>query len=75
MIHSGAVLCVRWANGEGRFLASGSDDTKIIIWELSGYVFCVQFYLTASHSQFTVPVQKRRLVTWMEPRIRKSIGL
>ncbi|KAM3581865.1 HIR complex subunit [Umbelopsis sp. WA50703] len=31
----GAVLCVRWSNTEGRYLASGSDnDNTIIIWEL-----------------------------------------
>jgi WD40 repeat protein len=31
----GAVLCVRWSNIEGRYLASGSDnDNTIIIWEL-----------------------------------------
>ena len=30
-LHNGAVLCLQWS-GNGR-LASGSDDTKIIIWE------------------------------------------
>jgi protein HIRA/HIR1 len=30
--HNGAVLCVRWsATG---LLASGSDDTKIVIWNI-----------------------------------------
>ncbi|KAH8550148.1 WD40-repeat-containing domain protein [Umbelopsis sp. PMI_123] len=34
-MHNGAVLCVRWSNVEGRYLASGSDnDNTIIIWEL-----------------------------------------
>ncbi|KAI8141993.1 WD40-repeat-containing domain protein [Fennellomyces sp. T-0311] len=33
--HSGAVLCVRFSNNEGRYLASSSDnDNVIIIWEL-----------------------------------------
>jgi protein HIRA/HIR1 len=35
--HSGAVLCVRWAFS-GRWLASGSDDTVIMIWDLDPYV-------------------------------------
>lgn len=30
----GAVLCVRWSNEGGRYLASSSDnDNVIIIWE------------------------------------------
>jgi protein HIRA/HIR1 len=32
-LHTGAVLCVRWSNGNGRLLASGSDDSKIVIWD------------------------------------------
>ncbi|KAJ3413687.1 HIR complex subunit [Chytridiales sp. JEL 0842] len=32
-LHSGAVLCVRWSNEGGRYIASGSDDNKIVIWE------------------------------------------
>ncbi|CAO3610025.1 unnamed protein product [Mucor hiemalis] len=33
-MHNGAVLCVRWSNGDGRYLASSSDnDNVIIIWE------------------------------------------
>ncbi|GAC71397.1 histone transcription regulator HIRA [Moesziomyces antarcticus T-34] len=31
--HTGSVLVVRWANS-GRFLASGSDDTVGLIWDL-----------------------------------------
>ena len=31
--HTGAVLVVRWSHS-GRFLASGSDDTVALIWEL-----------------------------------------
>ena len=47
---TGAVLCVRGSNGDGRFLASGSDDTKIIIWELSGYAIACSRNRTASYS-------------------------
>lgn len=32
-MHTGPVLCVRWANG-GRWLASGSDDEIVMIWDL-----------------------------------------
>lgn len=32
-MHDGAVLCVRWSFC-GKYLASGADDNKIIIWEL-----------------------------------------
>ncbi|WFD28191.1 HIR complex subunit [Malassezia nana] len=31
--HTGAVLCLRWSHS-GRFLASGSDDTVALIWDL-----------------------------------------
>ena len=31
--HTGAVLAVRWSHN-GRYLASGSDDTVALIWEL-----------------------------------------
>jgi len=32
-MHTGPVLCVRWANS-GRWLASGSDDEIVMIWDL-----------------------------------------
>ncbi len=32
-MHTGPVLCVRWAHS-GRWLASGSDDEIVMIWDL-----------------------------------------
>ncbi|KAI0064884.1 WD40 repeat-like protein [Artomyces pyxidatus] len=32
-MHTGPVLCVRWAHS-GRWLASGSDDAIVMIWDL-----------------------------------------
>ncbi|KAJ1723635.1 HIR complex subunit [Coemansia erecta] len=31
--HSGAVMCVRFSNGSGRYMASGADDMVVLIWE------------------------------------------
>ncbi|KAJ1731048.1 HIR complex subunit [Coemansia biformis] len=31
--HSGAVMCVRFSHGSGRYLASGADDMVVLIWE------------------------------------------
>ncbi|KAI8589371.1 WD40-repeat-containing domain protein [Geranomyces variabilis] len=31
--HSGSVLCVRWSNDDGTYLASGADDFKIVLWK------------------------------------------
>ena len=36
-LHTGPVLTVRWAHS-GRWLASGSDDTIVMIWDLDPYV-------------------------------------
>ncbi|KAF9103107.1 HIR complex subunit [Mortierella sp. AM989] len=33
-LHNGAVLCVKWSNGEGKYLATGSDDMIVMIWQL-----------------------------------------
>ncbi|KAG0345255.1 HIR complex subunit [Podila humilis] len=33
-LHNGAVLCVKWSNGEGSYLATGSDDMIVMIWQL-----------------------------------------
>ncbi|KAI7876516.1 WD40 repeat-like protein [Lichtheimia hyalospora FSU 10163] len=43
--HSGAVLCVRWSNNEGHYLASSSDnDNVIIIWESEGDSFATTVF-------------------------------
>lgn len=36
-MHTGPVLAVRWAHS-GRWLASGSDDQIVMIWDLDPYV-------------------------------------
>ena len=33
--HDGAVNCVRFSNETGNYLASGSDDKIVMIWQLS----------------------------------------
>jgi protein HIRA/HIR1 len=37
-MHTGPVLCVRWAHS-GRWLASGSDDEIVMVWDLDPFVF------------------------------------
>jgi protein HIRA/HIR1 len=32
-MHAGPVLCVRWSKS-GRWLASGSDDSVVLVWDL-----------------------------------------
>lgn len=39
-MHTGPVLCVRWAQS-GRWLASGSDDEIVMIWDLDPFVILV----------------------------------
>ncbi|KAL2912596.1 HIR complex subunit [Polyrhizophydium stewartii] len=34
-IHDGAILCVRWSP-DGEYLASGSEDAKVVVWKLDG---------------------------------------
>ncbi|EIE81194.1 hypothetical protein RO3G_05899 [Rhizopus delemar RA 99-880] len=57
-MHNGAVLCVRWSNKEGRYLASSSDnDNLIIIWERDvnakvGSVFDVQDLAWSKDNQY-----------------------
>ena len=41
-MHTGPVLCVRWAHS-GRWLASGSDDEIVMIWDLDPFVFSLLF--------------------------------
>ncbi|KAJ2699401.1 HIR complex subunit [Coemansia sp. IMI 203386] len=36
--HSGAVMCVRFSHGNGRYLASGADDMVVLIWEKDAQV-------------------------------------
>ena len=43
-MHTGPVLCVRWANS-GRWLASGSDDEIVMIWDLDPFVPFILFSL------------------------------
>jgi protein HIRA/HIR1 len=42
-MHTGPVLAVRWAHS-GKWLASGSDDQIVMIWDLDPYV---HFFQTA----------------------------
>jgi protein HIRA/HIR1 len=39
-MHTGPVLTIRWAHS-GRWLASGSDDEIVMIWDLDPCVSCM----------------------------------
>mmetsp|Transcript_21605 Transcript_21605/g.37201 ORF Transcript_21605/g.37201 Transcript_21605/m.37201 type:complete len:564 (+) Transcript_21605:85-1776(+) len=62
--HYGCVNTIEFSNGEGRFLASGSDDRRVLIWDLfssqkpklvaelrghANIVFCALFDSDNSH--------------------------
>ena len=44
-MHTGPVLTVRWAHS-GRWLASGSDDTVVMIWDHDPYVTAGYVFVT-----------------------------
>lgn len=49
-MHNGPVLTVRWAHPHsGRWLASGSDDEFIVVWDLDLYVVCNHGSRACSH--------------------------
>ncbi|KAK3845554.1 MAG: WD40-repeat-containing domain protein [Linnemannia gamsii] len=33
-VHNGAVLCVKWSSEDGKYLATGSDDMIVMVWQL-----------------------------------------
>jgi WD40 repeat protein len=57
-MHTGPVLCVRWAHS-GRWLASGSDDEIVMVWDLDPFVFS---------SLFLLRVFQRRKIAFAAPR-------
>ena len=56
-MHAGPVLTVRWAHN-GRWLASGSDDQHLIIWDLNPYV---ENLIPFSFLTFTQPWRRKGL--------------
>jgi WD40 repeat protein len=63
-MHTGPVLCVRWANS-GRWLASGSDDEIVMVWDLDPFVFPF----------FPFGVFPKQNKTPLQHRERQSMGL
>ncbi|KAJ2741317.1 HIR complex subunit [Coemansia sp. BCRC 34301] len=48
--HSGAVMCVRFSHGSGRYLASGADDMVVLIWERDTHVTAGNLEITGSET-------------------------
>jgi protein HIRA/HIR1 len=43
-MHTGPVLTVRWAHS-GKWLASGSDDETVMVWDHDPYVVIIRLFL------------------------------
>ncbi|KAH9977687.1 WD40-repeat-containing domain protein [Lactifluus volemus] len=70
-MHTGPVLCVRWANS-GRWLASGSDDEIVMVWDLDPCNLFVVFEFLPYSMQFTDVTD----LAWSpEDRYLASVGL
>lgn len=50
-MHTGPVLVVRWAHS-GRWLASGSDDAIVMIWDLDPYVHNLVFLFFSRNQKY-----------------------
>lgn len=51
-MHTGPVLAVRWAHS-GRWLASGSDDQTVMVWDLDPCVCCLLLVTLSDASRYT----------------------